>query len=198
MADRAGRRHPCRARPGRDLPIGCGHALRARAARAVGWPRHRRDRSRASAPPGAELPAGGDAGRTRAGRDRASASGSTTRRGRCGSTRAPPVVPALEAAGFAPDEHRCRGLEPPPFRPRRGPAADGRLARLPASHRRRPEGGVGGRAGRQPARRGLVRPAGAAARPRLGLRRLGRGRTRAPARRHASCRRAATPRVTRP
>ena len=45
-----------------------------------------------------ETPAG-----SRPGRDRASASGSTTRPARCAATRGRAIVPALEAAGFDPD-----------------------------------------------------------------------------------------------
>ncbi len=75
-----------------------------------------------------------------------------------------------------------RGHEPPPLRPCRRAAPGRWRAGLPARHDRRPEGRVGGRPRRQPAARGVVRPAGAAARRATGAREgWADGERRAPA-----------------
>ena len=178
------------------LPVRCRDAVRAGAARPVGQPRHRRDRPRAPAAPGAELPADRDAGRARARRDRDRRAGRRQDPGDAG-LRGPAGRAGARGGRLRARHRRRRGDEPPPLRPRRRPAAHRWIAGLPARDDRRPEGRVGGRPRRQPAAGRLVRPARAPPRPRLGRGGLGRRRARAPARRHGRADRRPLGRATR-
>ena len=158
-----------------------GRPVRARAVGPVGRPGRRRDRREAAPPPGAQLPADRDAGGAGPGRDRDRRA--ARRQDPSDSRRRGSVDRGRPRDGRLPARDRgCRRPEPPPLRPCRWTPPRRWGTGVPTRPDRRATSRVGGRAGRQPAARGVVRPAGAAARRGVGRGGLGRRRARAPAR----------------
>ena len=193
LVARPRRRHARRAGPGRHVPLRRRDPVRARAVGPVGRPRRRRGRRQAPPAPGAQLPARSRRRRGASWSRPASASGSTTRRGRCAAYEGPWIVPALETAGLrCPRRVERRGDEPPPLRPRRRPAAGRRRARPSRTPRSWPSG-RSGRSRSATTRGSWPRTSSrSCAWSRTGARRAGPTARRSSCRASRSCRPAAT------